>query len=57
MNCDLRAPAIILSPKSPGLETISWGAQIGTLEGQFGFLAKIDANHTQIKVNIVWNVI
>ena len=57
MNCDLRAPAIILSPKSPGLETISWGAQIGTLEGQFGFLAKIDANHAQIKANIVWNVI
>ena len=57
MNRDLRVPAIILSPKSPRLETIFWRAQIGTLDGHFGFLAKIDANHAQIKANIVWIVI
>ena len=57
MNRDVRVAAIILSPKSPRLETISWRAQIGALVGPLGFLAKIDANHAQIKANIVWIVI
>ena len=47
MNRDVNVPAIILSPKSPRLERIFWRAQIGTLVGHFGFLAKIDANHSQ----------
>ena len=54
MNRDLRVPAIILSPKSARLETVFWRTQIGTLEGHFGFLAKVDANNAQIKANIVW---
>ena len=53
MNRDLRVPAIILSPKSLRLENIFWRAQIGTLESPFGLLAKNDANHAQIKANIV----
>ena len=50
-------PAIILSPKSWRLETIFWQAKISTLKGPSGFLAKNDANHTQIMANIVWIVI
>ena len=57
MNRDLRVPAIVLSPKSPRLETIFSREKIGTLEGPFGFLAKNNANHAQIKANIVWIVI
>ena len=57
MNVDLRVRAIILTPKSPRLETIFSLAQMGTLQGDFGFLVRNDANHAQIKANIVWIVI
>ena len=56
MNRDLLVPAIILTPKSPRLESVYWRVQIGPLEGYFGFLAKIDGNHGEIMVNIVWVV-
>ena len=57
MNRDLRVPVISLSRNSPRLETIFWRAQFGTFESLFGFFAKNDANHAQIKANIVWIVI
>ena len=54
---DLPVPAIILGPKSPGLETIFWRDKLAPWRAISRFLVKIDANHGQIKANIVWIII
>ena len=45
MNRDLRVPTVIMSPKSPRLDSVFGRVQIGPLEDHFGFLAKNGGNH------------